>query len=262
MTNMLHEALWYAAALEWYVFPIKPHSKEPATAHGFKDATRDPEQIAEWWAKGDCNIGVDCGRSGLAVIDLDGPEGIAAWDKLQATLAPRMSMIQITGSGGAHLIYRQPALVTVKNTAGKLAKSIDTRGEGGYILLAPSIHPNGNAYAWHPDADTDCFDDMETFPPELLPLLQEKAPTPPSAPTQAPRNPSRTLQRAYERIANTDKGYRNEVINKASWYLFGLVRDGVLNESDVMETVMQGARRCGYPERETLAILKSVNAHR
>ena len=135
MTNMLHEALWYAAALGWYVFPIKPHSKEPATAHGFKDATRDPEQIAEWWAKGDCNIGVDCGRSGLAVIDLDGPEGIAAWDKLQATLAPRMCLIQITGSGGAHLIYRQPALVTVKNTAGKLDKSIDTRGEGGYILL-------------------------------------------------------------------------------------------------------------------------------
>ena len=258
MTNMLHEALWYAAAFRWAIFPIKPQSKEPATAHGFKDATTDPEQIAAWWSKTDYNIGVDCGRSGLAVIDLDGPEGLAAWDKLQASIAPRMCMVQITGSGGSHLIYRQPALVSIKNTAGKLAKHIDTRGEGGYILLAPSIHPNGNAYAWHPDADTDHFDDMETFPPELLPLLQDQAHTPPSAPTQAPRNPSRTLQRAYERIANAPQGTRNDTLNKAAFYLFNLAKDGLLSELDARDTLTAAAQRAGLNERETTATIQSA----
>ena len=43
----LDAALRYAAA-DW-VFPCKPGSKEPATLHGFKDATTDPGRIRRWW---------------------------------------------------------------------------------------------------------------------------------------------------------------------------------------------------------------------
>lgn len=248
-------AIYYATAYSWYLFPVEVRGKKPATLHGFKDATNDPDAVAALWTR-EYNIGVDCGRSNLAVIDLDGAEGLAAWDKLQESIAPRSGMVQYTGGGGAHILYRQPALVEIRNTAKKLAPHIDTRGMGGYILLAPSVHPSGNVYQW---SETQCdFDAMETFPPELLPLLQDK-PTPTPSPTlQPPTNPSRILQRSYERIANAPEGSRNDTLNKAAFYLFGLAKQGQVNESDARDILTAAAKRAGLAEREIQATLGSA----
>lgn len=44
------------------VFPIVPRDKVPAIQNGFKDATRDLDQIKHWWAwKPDYNIGCGVG---------------------------------------------------------------------------------------------------------------------------------------------------------------------------------------------------------
>ena len=252
--NLQQWAIYYATAYDWYVFPVEVRGKKPVTAHGFQDATNAPDAVAAMWTR-EYNIGLDCGRSNVAVIDLDGPEGLAAWDKLQATIAPRLCMVQYTGGGGAHLIYRQPSVAEVRNTASKIAPQIDTRGAGGYILLAPSIHPSGNAYQWH--IDSPSLNQMETFPPELLPLLQDKPQTQPTTPT-APRNMTRTLQKTYERVANAAAGTRNDTLNKAAFYLFGLARDGKVNESEAREILTIAAQRAGLPERETLATIQSA----
>ncbi len=48
------------------------HPLGAAAPHGFKDATRDPEQINKWWDKWPmANIGIACGASGIVVIDID-----------------------------------------------------------------------------------------------------------------------------------------------------------------------------------------------
>jgi hypothetical protein len=254
-------AQYYAAAYNWFLFPLEARGKHPITAHGFKDATNDLAQIARWWtAHPDANIGLDCGRSHVAVIDLDGAEGIVEWNSIADTMSPRGVMVQYTGGGGAHLIYRQPAVQEIRNTTHRLAPHIDTRGTGGYILLAPSVHPSGNLYAWAEGYDE--WEKAEVFPSELLPRLYDPPAAKPALSANPPPNLARTLQRAYERIANASQGQRNEVINKAAWYLFGLVREGQLRESDVTDTILQAARRCQYPDRETIAILKSVAAHR
>ena len=65
-------ALKYAA-LGFAVFPLKPHTKVPATPDGFKSATTDVEKIKSWWSAAPYNIGIATGaESGnLLVIDLD-----------------------------------------------------------------------------------------------------------------------------------------------------------------------------------------------
>src|SRR5262245_16089467 len=46
----------------WAVFPCKPHEKIPATPHGFKDASRDPDQIRAWFDnETDFNVAIATG---------------------------------------------------------------------------------------------------------------------------------------------------------------------------------------------------------
>ena len=61
---MMRQALSYAEA-GWPVFPCQPGQKLPATKHGFKDATTDPDRIIHWWKKApDCNVAIATGRTG------------------------------------------------------------------------------------------------------------------------------------------------------------------------------------------------------
>lgn len=151
---LFRAALDYASA-GWAIFPVEPRGKKPLTTNGFKAATTDATKIKEWWAKTPtANLGLDCGKSGVVVVDLDkrgeaGPDGVAEWaelverERLQAkTLTSR------TGGGGRHLVFKAPPGVEIKNSAGKLAPGIDVRAAGGYVVLPPSIHPSGLPYQW------------------------------------------------------------------------------------------------------------------
>ena len=74
----------------------------------------------------------------------------------------------VTGTGGHHLYFRLPDFAgapVMKNTASALAAGIDTRGEGGYVVAPPSIHPNGNPYGW------GAPDEFAAAPVWLLALL-------------------------------------------------------------------------------------------
>lgn len=153
------------------MFPLKPRAKTPLTAHGFKDATTNIDTIRAWWAKAPtANIGLNCGKSGLVVVDLDkrgDHDGLQEWDTL--TDKNHLSIhtsVSLTGGGGRHLLFKAPAGVEIKNSAGKLAPGIDIRGEGGYIVLPPSIHPSGKPYSW---ADTSST--IEILPQPVIDIL-------------------------------------------------------------------------------------------
>lgn len=152
------------------VFPIKPRDKHPLTEHGFKDATTDVEQIEQWWRKWrGANIGIPTGpRSGWLVVDIDTKAG-ATYDTLAALGHLPITMMAQTGSGGLHLVFRYPRnSLEVRNSASKIASGIDVRGDGGYIVAAPSIHPSGGAYEWVNELEaTPC-------PAWLLKLMTEQ----------------------------------------------------------------------------------------
>ena len=151
--NLKESALGYARR-GWKVLPLIPREKKPATEHGLKDATSDPEQITRWWTDNpNYNIGVVTGEEskGLYVIDIDedtekGKHGLEVFKKWQEEHGEvNTGVVCATPRGGKHLyFYNHDQL---KNTAG-IGDCIDTRANGGYIVAPPSIHPNGKRYCW------------------------------------------------------------------------------------------------------------------
>jgi hypothetical protein len=147
--SLLEAALGYAAQ-GIPVFPLKAKEKVPLTVRGFKDATTDEQTIRAWWTRWpNANVGIPTGAaSGWAVVDIDAQGG--GLDSLKELVdaygeipTGRRSK---TGNGGAHLIFQH--VNGFRNSASKLAKGIDTRGDGGYIVAPPSVHPNGTVYQW------------------------------------------------------------------------------------------------------------------
>jgi putative DNA primase/helicase len=165
--SLLTAALEYAAK-GWPIFPLKPRDKTPNTPNGFKDATTDAEQIRRWWKQSPAaNIGLWC--RDFVVLDVDPRNGGAvALEELLSTVADSYdfgTMEAATGGGGSHYIFKAPDFpVTIK----EIAPGLDIKAAGGYIVAAPSIHPNGKPYQW--------VDDQEPapLPAWLFSLLREK----------------------------------------------------------------------------------------
>jgi len=145
---MLDSALHYAS-IGWRVFPLIPRSKKPKIRKWPEKATTDQDQIRSWWGKWpDANIGIATGKSsGFFVLDVDPDHGgNTSLEKLIEECAPLpKTLTQLTGNKGMHYLFLTHG-VDIKNSAGKLGPGLDIRGNGGYIVASPSIHPNGTTY--------------------------------------------------------------------------------------------------------------------
>ncbi len=134
------------------VFPCKPKGKAPATAHGCKDASADPGQIAAWWDGAYLyNVAIATG-GGIVVLDVDvnhnagkyGDETLAELERQHGPL-PETWMC-LTGGGGIHYYFAcdDPALTVGTG----FAPGLDYRGAGGYVIAPPSTHESGREYVW------------------------------------------------------------------------------------------------------------------
>lgn len=132
----------------WSVFPVK--GKIPITANGLNDASRDMQKASAWWERyPDRGIGLATGKvSGVWVLDLDGEEAVEALIALQEREGQLPKTVAAKTGRGTHLYWRMPAGADVRNSAGKVAKGIDVRGTGGYVVIPPSPHPSGTKYEW------------------------------------------------------------------------------------------------------------------
>lgn len=158
------------------IIPLKPRDKEPYIKGGSTKATANVEQVRKhWMTHPDDNIAIVCGgvSDGLFAIDVDCHGDVDGWDTLAEFEADRplpAAPTSITGSGGGHMLYRSGE--SVRNGVGS-DTGIDVRGEGGYIVAPPSIHPNGNAYRWEtspldmdiPEADANVLALVESIRP-------------------------------------------------------------------------------------------------
>jgi hypothetical protein len=107
--------------------------------------------IQSWWGRWpEANIGLITGEgSGLVVLDVDprhgGNTGIEELERQFGELP--VTVEAQTGSGGRHLLFKHPGQ-RVPNSAGILGPGLDVRGDGGYIVVPPSLHASGRRYAW------------------------------------------------------------------------------------------------------------------
>lgn len=254
--DLLQAALGYAAR-GWYVFPLAPLRKTPATEHGFKDATLDPEQIRAWWAATpDANVGIAAGASGLVVLDLDvksGAPGLESWAVLTARVGAGIAdtLKAYTPSGGRHFYYSAQG-DPIGNSASKLGDGLDVRGVGGYVVAPPSRVP-GAAYQWvNEDAP------LLPFPNEIATLLMPR----PQADTPArPRLPFDDTAGYWldKALAQARPGKRNEV----GFWLACQLRDAGLQRAEAETVLLDYAARVPqggdpYTVGEALAALQSA----
>ena len=130
------------------VLPLR--GKVPLTQRGVHDASRDPAQLAAWAQQyPGANIGVAI-PDGKAVIDVDprndGETTIDNLERAHGQLPYAASPAANTGGGGWHLWLDVPLGHALPSNLGP---GVDVKQTGGYVVAAPSIHPEtGRPYAW------------------------------------------------------------------------------------------------------------------
>ncbi len=139
----LADAAQHYASLGVPVFPCVPGEKRPLVAHGFKDATADPDQVDAWWRRWpEANIGIPTGPiSGIEVVDVDvkgdEPRGPVSWQRAtQAGFLDGWAAHVVTPSGGLHAYY--PAADIEQRSWASGNAQLDFRGTAGYIVAPPS----------------------------------------------------------------------------------------------------------------------------
>lgn len=104
------------------------------------------KEVLEWWIKWpDANIGVVTGQlSDLVGIDIDNPNlKNEILDEAERLLNPPVS---VTPRGGRHMYFKYRHEV---RNATAVIPGVDIRGEGGYVVVPPSMNGTGIPYVWH-----------------------------------------------------------------------------------------------------------------
>ena len=183
------------------VFPCRD-DKSPACPHGFKDAASEPDAVGRLWRDHPGPlVGVRTGAaSGISVLDIDRkhPEAVAWWQERCSSLLP--TRVFRTRSGGLHvwMLHRNG----VTNTQGKIARGVDTRGDGGYVIV------------WY-CAGLDCLDQSPPAPwPDWL-IAATAPPAPQPRDAYRPDGDSdggRRLDATMRQLGNAREGERNGLL--------------------------------------------------
>src|SRR5579862_1915370 len=238
--------------------------KHPRLKHGLKEATSSEPVCKVWWTdqyRG-ANIGIATGsRSGFIVLDVDSLHGgDTSLAQLEARYHPLPETLKAaTGGGSWHYLFQHPGNDRLVGNRARLAgmPGLDIRGDGGYIVAAPSLHWSGARYLW---ADESA--EIAPCPDWLLEVILQQ----PQSQAGGASRPQETAQRSSrdstafwldKALAVAMEGNRN---NTGFWLACQLRDDGV-SEHEAELTLDEYARvvpGTSYSIQEALASVKAA----
>jgi len=141
--------------------------KHPVHAYKYLDSESykgvQDKYLNEFIRNPNLNIGMKV--SSFSVLDVDGEEGLESlnqmreeilWNDESDTLD---NVLSATTARGLHLFVENKEL---PNNAGVVAKGLDIRSQGGFLVMAGSEHKSGAKYQWNQ------IGDIGTIPEEWL----------------------------------------------------------------------------------------------
>jgi len=252
-TTILEEAINYAA-IGWHVFPVL--DKQPLVKWR-DESSNDPDKLSSMEWDRATGIGLDCGKSGIVVIDVDDVNAVPklaeklGWDPVEDN-----TYVSYTGGGGYHIFYRAGE-EAVRNSASKVVPGIDVRGDGGYVVLPPSDHPSGMIYRWYRQPE----EGIRPIPEKMVEILNYR---------EQPQAPVASTAIAHEKwgmavlaeeaaiIEASAPGTRNSTLFEHSVYVYEVVKGGHLDRSVADARLEAAGSRVGLGSGETAATMASA----
>src|SRR5262249_22787999 len=255
------------------IFPCDPMTKVPIPRRdpdptgkfklgipgtgGVKKTTTDPITITQWWNRNpNALIAVAMGPlSGVWACDVDTAlehkgESVTAWNALRAEQEPFETREHRSASGGPHVLFKWEDERPIGCSAGTLPKGISVKGEGGYIVVPPSVR-KGRSYTVFRDIDP--IDAPQWF----IDKIRAGKPTPwPKERKErkgSPPPPQGTPQCDLDELAEAMRFIPNDNPNREFWVNWGLAifaaSGGSQRGSEIFDESSQ--RWPGYNEEDT-----------
>lgn len=254
------------------VFPCIERGKLPLTKTGFKEATKDLDAVRAWSAKWPAaNIGIATGDvSGIWVLDIDGLDGENWLIEQQARHSEIPETPEVKTGKGRHLYFKLPEGVNVPNSAGKLAPHVDVRGNGGYVIAPPSIHPDGGIYAWHETrrpVNIPFAEAPEWLISRVVKVLRPAKPEHQEVPDKrdnvenADRYVKKVLDEEFRLLATAGEGRRNDQLFKSVAAMANYVGKGGATKGMIHNLAVAGAQANGLwseDQNECLSTIESA----
>jgi hypothetical protein len=236
VAHALNSALALASE-EIPCFPCRSN-KRPACPNGFLDASADPSVLSELWAKfPGALIGARTGdASGIDALDVDAKHREAIdWCTARRQYFPT-TRVHSTRSAGAHVLFKHAK--GLRCSISRIARGIDVRADGGYIIWWPAtgLPLIRNA----PLADWPRW------------LLDQLAPTPRLSVPRVVVPDSHALARLVRFVADASEGERNSFTFWAACRAGEMVASGLLDADTAAAVIAEAATRAGLSYSEAL----------
>ncbi len=165
--SYVHHTAIQAATAGISVVPIRADGTKQPSLSGWREYQKrraNETELQQWFRSGEPGIAFITGAvsGNLEALDFDDPRIFETWlrrvqrDSALASLYDHVSWgyLESTPAGGKHLLYTCDVVegnqkLASKPDGDKRKTLIETRGEGGLIIVAPSrgkVHPSGKPY--------------------------------------------------------------------------------------------------------------------
>jgi KaiC/GvpD/RAD55 family RecA-like ATPase len=232
--------------------------KSPHITDWQRKATVKESQIRQWSRQfPDCLFGTLTGpEAGFAVIDLDQhgeKDGFAALAAMGVTM--ESAITAKTAGGGEHHFVAADGIPT---TPGVIAPGVDTKGEGGFIVIPGTVLPDGRTYRftegdWEALALARDLVGLQEAPAPLVAALRPRRDAPePVQPAEdqsdipeAVAHALKMLDVAKGRVAEAEDGQRTRTLYMEALWMGGFVACSVLTEEEAAAALMEAAADAG-----------------